>query len=72
MSDEAPPRALTIRVGDTVFTDVRDYIILVRQSDNGIASHTSSVCWADGAMKKVRAEIEVNNFRDASKDEDSE
>lgn len=70
MSDEAPARALTIRVGDEVFSDVQDFIVLIRDKENGIISKTSSQCWAHGAMEKIITEIQHNNHDQAQGEEE--
>lgn len=67
---EPIPRALTIRVGDQVLTDVADYVLLVRTKDNGIETITSSYCWADGAMRKALTVIEASNYNDSMGDGD--
>lgn len=55
MSDE---RKFTIRVGDEVNTDVKDYLLMVRGHDNMITTTTSCGAWAHGVMLKELALIE--------------
>lgn len=71
---EAPAPRLTIRVGQDVFDDVRDYVVLVRTQDDGgnaIRSTTSSYAWAYGAMEAMIAIINAHNI-DAASSEDEE
>ena len=66
MSDERP--RLSIRVGQDVFNDVDDYLVLIRTKDKGlntITSRTSSYCWAHGAMEATLAVIMQHNMDSA-------
>ena len=63
MDGEAP--RLTIRVGQDVFDEVEDYVVLVRTKKNNIntiLSRTSSYCWAHGAMEATIAVIHQHNI----------
>ena len=57
MTDDKKPvpvRALTIRLGDEVFTEVHDYVLLVRDSEGGMATRISNHHWARGAVVSLQ------------------
>ena len=62
-----PPK-LTIRVGQDVFDDVEDFLVVVRTKGNAILSRTTSYCWAHGAMEKLITQIQQNNIEEAGGD----
>lgn len=66
MSDE--PRKLTIRIGDRVFTNVKDYVVLIRNEDNTVNSEASSRYWAHGAMESEIAGYQHMNQIQAEQD----
>ena len=74
MSDDkkVPARAMTLRVGDEVFTDVRDYIILIRDSEDGLITRLSNHQWAHGGIISTLAMLDHVNHEIASHDCDEE
>lgn len=68
MSDET--RKLTIRIGDEVLTDVKDYVVLVRDQDNGVISRASSDSWAIGACEGLLIEVDACRRKAAEGDGD--
>ncbi len=43
------PRPLTIRLGTEMFSDVRDYLMIVRLADGTVSTRVSDRAWAYGA-----------------------
>lgn len=56
---------LTIRVGQELIKDVKDYIVIIRDGEDGLITMSSSKCWAAGAMQKSLCEINASNEAEA-------
>ena len=63
VSDDKP--ALTIRIGQEVHADVKDFMVLIRNSNDEIFSQSSSDSWAIGAMEGALLDIEVQRRKEA-------
>ncbi len=59
MDDKKPARALTIRIGDEVFTEVNDFVLLVRDNEGGMATRVSNHHWASGAVRSTLAMMDT-------------
>ena len=55
MSEErkSESRILTIRVGSEVYSDVTDFVLIIRDSQNVMTRGYSSSAWAEGAMRQT-------------------
>ena len=61
--------ALSIRVGKHMFSDVKDYVLIIRDKDNAIISRSSSSCWSYGAMDMMLNRIAHDNAQFEDDDE---
>lgn len=62
MNEPIEPR-LTIRLGLDLHADVKDYLLIVRNSRNEVSTSTSSYSWALGAMDGATKSIQTKRYR---------
>lgn len=62
MNEPIEPR-LTIRLGLDLHADVKDYLIIIRDSKNEVFTQTSSDSWALGAMDGATRSIQTKRYR---------
>ena len=77
MSDEGnkehkPARALTLRIGDEIFTDVVDYLVLIRDKEGGLTTKLSDHHWGYEAVLSTLATMDQINLQMASHDCDED